>query len=196
MTHNDYIIKITNTMQIRSTNYRLSQNDITLMISNVFEEIATACNLELYEQQVLIDSLTSVYDLDALYTTVGNEYLMEIVKIIDDEGYNLSKFFRESKGHVFTVDPHAYDNINDLFLAEYNSRYVTFVRRTIPDIETLSTQQQMLLFDTIIHGIMYYTHVAIPNPTASDTPNTESKSYYQVYMKSMDNLKNRFPQVA
>ena len=182
-------------MQIRSTNYRLSQNDITLMISNVFEEIAKSCNLETYEQQVLIDVLTPSYDLEALYSNTGNEYLMEVLKIVDDEGYNVSKFFRETLGYVFTVDTNTYDNINELFLSEYDTKYITFTRVVIPDIESLSTKQQMLLFDVIINGIMYYTHVAIPNPTASDTPNTESKSYYQVYMKSIDMLKNRFPQV-
>ena len=187
MTYNDFLIKITETIKIRSANYRLTQNDIIFLTNNVYSEIARDLPLYTYKQEVLMDSRVDKYDLDALYTGTDNSVILGTYKILDNEDANLGTFFTFLSEYVCIVKP----ELESAFYNKYDGEKVYFYRHSIKDIETLNAREQTLYFDVIINGIMYYTHTAIPNPTASDSPHSESNSYYQIYMRSKENLLNQ-----
>lgn len=194
MTYNDYLIKITETMKIRSTNYRLSQNDIIYLANNVYQELAMEIHLGFISQNVIIDQDTIVYDIGALYTTIGNETALDVISIRDDEGFDVSRYFREKDVYVFTVDRFTLESENDRFLKDQDGREITFVRRVIPDIETLDLRIQTLIFPAIIEGMLMYTHDSIPNPTANNSPAQETAQHYGMYEKQKLLLINQLPQ--
>lgn len=194
MTYNDYLIKITNTMQIRSTDYRLSQNDITILANNIYQEIALECTLGFIQQEVLIVEDQQVYDLNDLYTQVGNELPLGVMSIRDDKGNNKDNFFVDMGNNVFKISKYVWEYPEDEFFREYAGRYITFNRQVIPDIEALDYKQQTLLFNPIIEGIMWYVHDAIPNPTSSNSPAQETSNHYTMYQNAKKILKNQLPQ--
>ena len=187
MTYNDYLIKITETIKIRSVNYRLSQNDIIYLTNNVYMEVCRDIPMETYVQPVDLDRTVDGYDLDSLYVPVDASMLFGIYKILDHEDRNLESFFTFLTEYSCIVKP----ELEDAFYDRYDGTRAYFYRHKIPDITKLSTKQQMLMFDVIVNGIMYYTHEAIPNPTASDSPHSESNAYFQMYMASKNNLMNQ-----
>jgi len=191
MTYNDYLIKITETIKIRSVNYRLSQNDIIYMTNNVYTEIAIDLNMDPFEQSVTMDKDVFEYDLDALYTPVGNEILLDTYKILDTQGIDRGSFFNSPSKNVFVVK----EGQQECFMEEYDEDDIVFYRNQIPDIEALDNKVQILLFEAIINGIMYYTHSAIPSPVQSNVPFNETGMYYKLYRESIDRLRNQFPQV-
>ena len=91
-------------MQLRSTNFRLSQNDIILMTNNVFEEIAIECALDFIQQEVLIDKEVDEYDIEALYTQVGSEIAMDVMSIMDDKGWDVADYFIEIGRNKFKAN--------------------------------------------------------------------------------------------
>lgn len=194
MTFTDFTTKVTETMKIRSTNYRLTTNDIDYLMRNVFNEITQDIALDFIHQQVLIDQETLVYDVQALYTPTANEIAMEVVSIVDDEGRDISQLFRETDYNVFTIDTLSNEYISKQILREYDGRYITFNRRVILDIEQLDYKQQLLVFPALVEGMMMYTHDAIPNPTASGFPQKETAQHYEMYYNAIKILKNQLPQ--
>lgn len=192
MTYNDYLIKITETIKIRSTNYRLSQNDIIYLTNNVYAELMRELNFAPTKQAVALDQTEEEYALDTLYTTVGAEILFDAYKIEDKYGTEIGKYFTDLGNNTFQVK----EELATYFYNEYDLEIIYFLRHTMPDIEALDDRQQILMFDVIINGIMHYIEDALPNPTASDTPNANTKNTYAVFMKSIESLRNRFPQVS
>lgn len=194
MTYNDYLIKITETMKIRSSNYRLSQNDIIYLANNVFTEIGTEVVLEFIPQRVLIDKNVNEYDINALYTQIGNEIPLDVMSIFDYNGDSIEDKFKEIEPNVFRVNTSIYEGTNDLILDWLHGEECVFYRQVIPDIETLSTKLQTLIFNCLIEGMMWYTQDNIPNPISSGNPQSETNLYYQRYYKARENLKNLLPQ--
>ncbi len=194
MTYSDFIIKLTNTMKVRSTNYRLTQDDITILARNVFDEIAAEVVLDVYQQEVLIDQAINTYDLDALYTQIGHEVLLSVMSIFDDSGYDVGGFFRNKGHNVFVVDKMIFDCTNDAFLEDQKDRYITFNRQFIPTIEEIDSKLQNLVFNAMIEGMMWYTHDSIPNPVSSSSPAQETNAHYQRYSAAKKLLKNNLPQ--
>ena len=190
MTYEEYLTKITETLKIRSVNYRLTQNDIIYMSNNVYSEIAMRVNWDPVEQAVVMSENVDEYDLDALYTVVGNQCLLDTYKIEDDNSVSVGKFFRKVKNHTFKVK----DELSGVFYDRYNEKTITFFRTQLPDIVELSGTVQLLLFEAIINGILYHTHSSIPSPTASNVPFNETGMYKQLYDKAVSDLINRFPQ--
>lgn len=194
MTYNDYLIKITETMKIRSTNFRLSQNDIIIMVNNVYDEIGLEVNLDFIQQQVLIDKDTDEYDIDDLYTQVANELPTDVMSIQDENGYDLTKYFNPLGRNTFKVNRYLNEEKNYRFLTEYDGKYMTFNRAVVPDIETLSVRLQTTLLKAIVQGLMYYTEDAIPNPVGDTSAMSESNIQYQRYFKAIESLKKILPQ--
>ena len=181
-------------MQIRSTNFRLSQNDIILMASNVFEEIAIECALDFIQQQVLISKDIDEYDVGALYSQVGSEVAMDVMSIRDDNGWDIANYFVEIGRNKFKANLFINEEKNYRFLEEYDGRYITFNRQVVPDIESISDKTQTLIFNTMLQGIMFYTQDAIPNPTGDQSAMAETNLYYQRYFQAKKNLVKLLPQ--
>ena len=175
MTYNDYLIKITEIVKIRSVNYRLSQNDIIYMTSMVYTEIMQAVNFKPMKQEVLMIGEQKEYDLETLYTPVSNELNLNVYKIEDKDGLPVSKYFRELDDNKFKLK---YELI-DIFYERYADETISFYRNTIPDIIYLDTTTQLVIFEALVNGIMYYTHGSIPSPTASNVPFNENGMYYK-----------------
>ncbi len=194
MTYNDYIIKLTDTMKIRSTNYRLTQSDITIMANNIYEEIALECAIDFFRQTVVIDKTIDTYDLDSLYVTIGKEIPLSVISIKDHNGDSLDKVCREVGSNVFRFSKFIDESINEAILDYLDGETIVFNRQVIPDIESLSTKIQTLIFNAVIEGIMWYTHDSIPNPTASNSPAQETNVHYQRYSDAKKLLKNNLPQ--
>lgn len=194
MTYNDYLIKITNTMKLRSSNYRMTQNDIIYLANNVFTEIGTEVVLEFIPQEVLIDKTIDTYDINALYTQVGNEIPLDVMSIYDHNGDAADELFKEITPNVFRVNTKLHQDVNDLTLDWMNGETCIFYRQVIPDIETLSNKLQTLIFNALIEGMLWYVHDNIPNPTSSNNPQAETNLYYQRYYKARETLKNILPQ--
>ena len=190
MTYSDYLSKITETIKIRATNFRLSQNDIIYMTNNVFTEIASRVNFSPIRQEVIISPDTEDYDLDALFLVEDATIALDCYKITDGNDIVLSDFIVNTHSNVFQIKY----STAAFFHSYYDGETINFFRENIPDIEFLDSRIQMLLFEAIVNGIMYYTQAALPNPTASETPMHESSQYYRVYMKSIEGLIARFPQ--
>lgn len=194
MTYNDYLIKITNTMKLRSSNYRMTQNDIIYLANNVFIEIATEVVLEFIAQSVTIDKNINEYDIDNLYTQVGAEIPLDVMSIYDFNGDSIAKEFKEITPNVFRVNRTIFEETNELILDWLDGEDCIFYRQVIPDITTLSTKLQMIIFNALIEGMLWYTQDNVPNPTSSGTPQQETNLYYQRYYKARENLKNLLPQ--
>ncbi len=194
MTYNDWLIKLTNTMQIRSTNYRLSQNDITLMANNVYEEIALECAIGFIRQEVIIDKTVDTYNLDALYTAVANEVPLNTMSIYDQDNNPLDKSCKEINENVFKFNKFMHEDTNEVILDFLDGQTIFFYRQVIPDIETLSARNQVLIFNAMIEGIMWYTHDAIPNPTSSNSPEGDTNMYYQRFYKAKQTIIKQLPQ--
>ena len=190
MTYNDYLIKITETIKIRATNFRLSQNDIIYMANNVFVEIASMVNLDPMKQDITIVKDINDYDLNALHVVVDNTILLDCYKIRDNNGIPMEKFFAEIDKDTFQIKY----NTEDFFHREYDDRIISFFRETIPDIEQIDLRMQLLIFEAIINGIMYYTQIALPNNVTSESPMNQSSQFYNAYMKSVEKLIEKFPQ--
>lgn len=194
MTFADYTTKVTETMKIRSTNYRLSSNDINYLMRDTFSEIATQVALDTIKQKVLIDKDTYVYDIQALYVPVNNELAMDVFAIEDDLGVDVSKFFVEIEPGVFSVSKYMLQDTNDNFLKSYDQQELTFHRDVIVDIETINYKQQLLVFPALIEGMMAKTHDSIPNPTSSGNPMQETAQHYTLYENAIKKLLNEIPQ--
>ncbi len=191
MTYANYIEKITETIKIRSVNYRLSQNDIVYMSNNVFVEISRDINMDPVIQEVVMDEDVTDYDLDALYVALDNSVPLDVYRIEDEFGTSVSKYFKHLKTNVYQVR----EEFAECFFDEYDEDTIKFFRTSIPDFTTISNKMQVLLFDVIINGIMFYTHSAIPSPTSSGVPHEETGGYYKMYKESIERLRNSFPQV-
>lgn len=194
MTYNDYLIKTTETMKIRSSNYRMTQNDIIYLVNNVFTEIATEVILKFNKQEVLMSADQKEYDLDSLYTPSGNEILLDVMSIRDSNGLEISELFNEVSPNVFQYKDFVHDDTVELFMDMYDAETITFWRQEIPDIETISSKIQTIIFNALVEGILWYTHDNIPNPVSSNSPQGETNMYYQRYYKARENIKNLLPQ--
>lgn len=194
MTYANYIARITETMKIRSTNYRLTSNDIIYLANSVFTEIAQECTIDVVRQKVTMHIDTYEYDTNALYVPVGNEIALGVMSIRDKDNESVGRYFTNDGGGVFTLSRFVSDEVNDAFLKHYDGEDITFNRAVIPDIETLDYRQQMLIFNALIEGMMMYTHDAIPNPTSSNAPSTETGQHYSMYQNAKALLKSQLPQ--
>ncbi len=187
--------KIENIAKIKLTNYRLTSNDLMYMVDFVYDEIVTRANIAFIKQDVIIDSNVEWYDLNALYVPVGNEKPMNTVSVVNDNGYSISKFFKEKGSNVFRLKdgdcdlPVCHDNI-----CIEDGDTVTFNRHSIPDIELLDESLQIALVDTIMQGMMYHFHDSIPDPTSSNSTGQETNLHYQRYYNSIMGIKNMYPQ--
>lgn len=194
MLYTDWLIKITETIKIRSTNFRLSQNDIIYMVNNVYDEIGLEVNLDFVQQRVLIDKNTDVYDIDALYVAVANELPTDVMSIQDDNGYDLTKYFNQLGRNKYKANQYMNEEKNYRFLSEYDGDYITFNRAVVPDIETLSVRLQTTIFNAVVQGIIFYTEDAIPNPVGDNSAATEANIQYQRYFQAKKNLIKILPQ--
>lgn len=191
MTYNDYLIKVTEILKIRSSNYRLSQNDIIYMVNSVYEEIMKEINFSPIEQLVTMDDQVTEYDLNALYVPAGNEIALNVYRIVDKFGMSVGKYFTHLGRNIYQVK----EEMQVFFYREYNTAPITFHRQVVPDIEALDAREQMLLFNVIIEGILFYTQENVPNPTSSDTPNSGNKTNISLYASAINGLRDQFPQI-
>ena len=116
--------------------------------------------------------------------------LIGTYSVKDETQKNLGKYFIEEISGIFKIRECHSESFHD----RYDGENITFKSKRIPDITMITPSTQESIFSAIINGIMYYTHSAIPSPTASNVPFNETGMYYKLYDGSITALLNMFPQ--
>jgi len=184
MTYDEFEYKITRIIKIRSTNYRMTSNDIHYLIEYIYDDICNTVVLDTYDQHVTIDNTTNSYDLDTLYT--GSKDLFEVVSIKTVDGYPV-RGFRHVDNNVYKYDVYVADELS-------NQEKIVFTRIVKPKLAELSDTMYTMLTPAIAEGIVYFTQDALPNPTASGVPAQETNIHFQRYEKAKTDIINKLPQ--
>ena len=191
MTYDNFEDKVVSMLKIRATNYRLTSNDISYMITSVFEDIQNSCVLKIHRQEVTIDRDIDTYDLDALYTPIGTEYLAQVVAIKNADGLSVNTYFNNIERYVYKVSRMVN---SEGFLEVYDSEKISFYRQIVFKVEELPGDILDLIFNTVVEGILFYTQDALPNPTASQSPAQETNLHAVRYHSAKTALTNKLPQ--
>lgn len=185
MTHADFMQGLTNSVIVRNSNYRISTNDMIVLVNDIYNDIARLITLELETLTVTIVNEQQDYVLPA---SIGSG---QVLTIKDKYGMYLSKYFDITKDKVSIKE----DSLESIY-SIYDGEDVYITRKIVTPIEALSDELQVAIKPAIVAGIIYEVSENIPSPTASQVPFQASSHLQQVYRAKIEELRNSLPQVS
>ncbi len=191
MIYENFEKRIVELLKIRSTNYRMTSNDLYELMQLAYTDIFSTVVLDTFSQVVEVDATVDTYDLDALLTATVDGYLTETLSIKTEDGHKV-KGFRNLGHNVWKYDKFVFSENKIGYL---DRRNVVFERILIPDIKTLDIKMYNLILPIIVEGILFFTQDALPNPTSSNSPAGETNIHSQRYFAKIQQLRNTLPQV-
>jgi hypothetical protein len=108
--------------------------------------------------------------------------LIDVVSIIDDEGYNISSKFKHSGSSYYYVT-------DTEWLELYDDRNCVFVANVVPDIDELAPEDLVIISKAVVAGSKFYITDRMQSPNDLQSTNYNYQRYYQ----ATEGLKKLFP---
>jgi len=186
------------------TNYEIDDTELDVLISMVYNDIATSVSLLTFNQIITLQEGVTTYDLDELLYVDENDttQFLGVYKIETECGKNVGKCWVETCKNTFCmVDNYecSYSNYRKQEYADDACNIseevkVVFKRHVIPDINALTTVQETAIQQALIEGVVEKASELIPSPTSSPVPMNEEGYRHSRYEQEKVKLLNKFPQ--